>query len=146
MNLGELYARLLAKNPQFVQSSIGSQTSHSSHAETWALLSLAIHGERRMSELTEFLGIPASTASFTVDKLAKRNLVLRIRPEDDRRSVVVSLTPEGLEMVQTIYSQTEQLMKRMLLLLQSETKHLLSDEESTVLAKLVSRLISNPIP
>ena len=43
-----------------------------------------------------------------IDKLAARGLVTRARASRDRRSVIVDLTPEGRELIETIFPQHAQ--------------------------------------
>ncbi|MBY0520486.1 MAG: winged helix DNA-binding protein [Sphingomonas sp.] len=45
------------------------------------------------------LGAPDSTISSALDRLARRGLIQRIPSETDRRSVLVSLSPDGAALV-----------------------------------------------
>jgi DNA-binding MarR family transcriptional regulator len=47
------------------------------------------------TELAGFLDVAATTATSTIDRLVKRGLLLRERPEDNRRAVSLSLSKEG---------------------------------------------------
>ncbi|WP_161880671.1 MarR family winged helix-turn-helix transcriptional regulator [Deinococcus alpinitundrae] len=49
----------------------------------------------RMSEVSERLGIPLSSASRTVEQLVQRGLLTRRPDQHDRRMVLVSVTPLG---------------------------------------------------
>lgn len=51
-----------------------------------------------LSELSECLFVGPSTASGIVERMVKANLVFRERPENDRRSISLRLTPEGEQM------------------------------------------------
>ena len=46
-----------------------------------------------LSELSRRMGLAHSTVSGIVDRLERRALVRRVRPPDDRRFVLVELTP-----------------------------------------------------
>ncbi|GAA4010204.1 hypothetical protein GCM10022631_23450 [Deinococcus rubellus] len=59
------------------------------------LLSGAGQAGVRMSEVSERLGIPLSSASRTVDHLVQRGLLTRRPDQYDRRMVLVSVTPLG---------------------------------------------------
>ncbi|SFB57849.1 DNA-binding transcriptional regulator, MarR family [Cohnella sp. OV330] len=48
-----------------------------------------------LSELAECLFVGPSTASGIVERMVKAKLVTRERPENDRRSISLRLTPEG---------------------------------------------------
>lgn len=50
---------------------------------------------RRMSEVSERLGIPLSSASRTVDVLVQRGLLSRRSDAHDRRIILVNVTPLG---------------------------------------------------
>lgn len=64
-----------------------------------ALVLLASRGALRVSTLAELLTVNGSTATRLCDRLQARGLVARDRSTDDRRSVNVSLTPTGVELV-----------------------------------------------
>jgi DNA-binding MarR family transcriptional regulator len=51
----------------------------------------------RMNELAERILYSKSGLTRVVDRMEKAGLVRRIRPENDRRSIFVSLTDEGRE-------------------------------------------------
>lgn len=51
-----------------------------------------------LSELSECLFVGPSTASGIVERMVKAKLVVRERPENDRRSISLRLTPEAEEL------------------------------------------------
>jgi DNA-binding MarR family transcriptional regulator len=52
---------------------------------------------RRMNELADQILYSKSGLTRVVDRMEKAGLVRRVRPENDRRSIFVSLTDEGRE-------------------------------------------------
>jgi DNA-binding MarR family transcriptional regulator len=66
------------------------------------------------TELAQFLDVAATTATSTVDRLVKRGLLLRNRPEDNRRAVALSLSPLGQEVFDSMVAQDMQNMALML--------------------------------
>jgi DNA-binding MarR family transcriptional regulator len=58
---------------------------------------LSRHGDQRLSVLADHLSIAARTATEVVDDLQLRGLAERRPDPDDRRAVLVALTPEGIE-------------------------------------------------
>jgi DNA-binding MarR family transcriptional regulator len=52
---------------------------------------------RRMNELADRILYSKSGLTRVVDRMEKAGLVRRVRPENDRRSIFVSLTDEGRE-------------------------------------------------
>jgi DNA-binding MarR family transcriptional regulator len=53
-----------------------------------------------LSSVAEHLGVARSTASATVDRLVRRQLVSRTTHPEERRSVVLTLTPVGAQQLQ----------------------------------------------
>lgn len=66
----------------------------------YALLEvLADQRSARVQELAAHAGITASTATRILDALERRGVVRRVRDDDDRRVVAVSLTDQGQTLV-----------------------------------------------
>ncbi|MFQ6550386.1 MarR family winged helix-turn-helix transcriptional regulator [Aestuariibius sp. 2305UL40-4] len=68
----------------------------------------------RSGELAAYLGVVPTTATSVVDRLVKRGLVSRTRPESDRRSVALTLTEDGREAFARIDAEEKQTMRVML--------------------------------
>jgi DNA-binding MarR family transcriptional regulator len=66
------------------------------------------------SELAKFLGVAATTATSTVDRLVKRGLINRTRPEENRRSVALHLSKTGITMFQVMVDHDMASMQLML--------------------------------
>lgn len=66
------------------------------------LVVLQSHGPTRLNRLAERLGVTASTALRMVDRLIAAGLVDRRENEQDRREVVIELTPDGRSMVDRV--------------------------------------------
>ncbi len=60
-----------------------------------ALVLLLEHGEMRVGELVEKLVLPQSTVSHQLQRLERAGLIVRNRPAQDSRSVIVTLTARG---------------------------------------------------
>jgi DNA-binding MarR family transcriptional regulator len=60
-----------------------------------ALMTLADRAPLTMTDLSETLGVPLSTATRMVERLIDKGLAIRSRIEDDRRIVRVDLSGEG---------------------------------------------------
>ena len=56
-------------------------------------------GSMPMSDLVARLGVTVPTVTGIVDRLVERDLVVRRGTPDDRRRVVIELTPAGVEMI-----------------------------------------------
>jgi DNA-binding MarR family transcriptional regulator len=66
------------------------------------------------TDVARFLGVANTTVSSATDRLAKRDLLERDRPEADRRSVALRLTPAGQQRVDSMLAMYGQLHRRML--------------------------------
>lgn len=64
-----------------------------------ALVVLASRGPQRVIDLAGFLDVNASTATRMCDRLARKGLIRRQRPASDRRTVRVSISGAGRELV-----------------------------------------------
>jgi DNA-binding MarR family transcriptional regulator len=60
-----------------------------------ALLMLYLRGEMTMSKLAEYLGIPLSTTTSLAKRLVHKGLINRNPSSEDKRIMLVQLTPEG---------------------------------------------------
>lgn len=70
----------------------------------WALLCLARRERTTMGELQERLLISPGSVTALVDGLVGDGLVERYRSEEDRRLVVLSLSPAGREVLERVMS------------------------------------------
>ena len=70
--------------------------SNLTHSQRRAFLFVALRGPRRMSDIARLLsiGLPATTP--VIDGLVRKKLVKRSADANDRRVVLVGLTPTGL--------------------------------------------------
>ncbi|MEV0563674.1 MarR family transcriptional regulator [Dactylosporangium sp. NPDC050588] len=66
-------------------------------------LSEAPDGELRMGELAEAAALSRSRVSRVIDELIRRSLVTRRKSEQDGRSALAALTPEGLALLEAAY-------------------------------------------
>lgn len=67
-----------------------------SFSQTMILQALLMQKESRMNELARFLGLSKANASGLVDRLVRKGLIAREHGVEDRRAVLVRLTPKGL--------------------------------------------------
>jgi DNA-binding MarR family transcriptional regulator len=79
--------------------SLGEAAEHTTIAQYRMLVVLASRGPQRMTDLAAALDVAPSTAGRMTDRLVRKQLARRHRARADRRSVVVSLTPAGRQVV-----------------------------------------------
>ena len=88
----------------------------------------------RMNELAEALRVDASTATRAVDRLVGDGLAARTAASDDRRAVVVSLTPAGVARHRELYERRRRVVERIV----AE----FDEAELAQLADLLERLVA----
>jgi DNA-binding MarR family transcriptional regulator len=72
------------------------------------------HGELTMGRLAELVDVSLSNASGLIDRMEERGLVERIRVPDDRRIVLVRVSPEGARMRDEIEAIKQDQMRSIL--------------------------------
>ncbi len=72
------------------------------------------HGEMPMSRLAEMLDVSLSNATGLIDRVEERGVVERVRIAEDRRMVMVRLTPLGNDTLDEIEALREQVLRRVL--------------------------------
>lgn len=83
-------------------------------ADIATLRYLTDHPDCMLSDLANHLGVVPTTASSVVDRLVERGFVSRERPETNRRSVALRMTPEGQHAFALIDAEEKQTMQIML--------------------------------
>jgi len=78
------------------------------------LFYVAKHADCGPTDAARFLGVANTTISSATDRLAKRDLLERHRPEADRRSVALRLTKAGQKRVDAMSAMYGALHLRML--------------------------------
>jgi DNA-binding MarR family transcriptional regulator len=68
--------------------------------QVWAIKVIAEAGTLRVSDLARKMYLHPTTVVGILDRLEKRQLVIRIRSSEDRRVVDVALTEEGRQLVE----------------------------------------------
>ena len=79
--------------------SLGAAAEETTIAQYRALVVLASRGPQRLTDLAGALDVAPSTAGRMCDRLVRKGLVRRHRARADRRSVLVSVTAAGRDVV-----------------------------------------------
>jgi len=69
---------------------------------TWRILAVLSDGPRTVSELADRVLLNQPTMSKTLDRLAADGLLRRRREQDNRRVVLIELTPRGRELAASL--------------------------------------------
>lgn len=67
-----------------------------------AVKAARIHGEMTLTEFSRRLGVSPPSASAMVDRLVEKGILLRKRSDEDRRKVVISISPEVIRDIEVI--------------------------------------------
>lgn len=103
--VGELVQRLVRVFQLFERDQIKIHGFTSSQCYT--LLELHKQDALSMNELSAKMNLDTSTMTRVIDNLVRDGLVARVRDENDRRFVVVELTPKGQEVAQNLSESIE---------------------------------------
>ena len=86
-------------------------------AQHRVLVLLAARGDQPVGDIAEGLGVNPSNATRICDRLQRLELISRTRSEQDRRVVVISLSPQGAELVKAVtarrHVEVEKVLDRM---------------------------------
>jgi DNA-binding MarR family transcriptional regulator len=82
--------------------------------EIAAMTYIGGRNEPMVSQLAAHLGVAMTTASALVDRLVRQGIVRRTRSEQDRRTVLLSLTPEGKAIYDVASAEKRMVCARML--------------------------------
>lgn len=95
---------------RMMQNCVGAEGTGPQHL---VLRLLSRSGPQRMSDLAEELSINPGAVTAMVDRLEARDLVERVRDDEDRRIVRVSLTAEGAEQLRESEADVRVQMREM---------------------------------
>ena len=86
---------------RFIRTEMRSRRAPSLSVPQFRVLTFLSHRPGApLSSVAEHLGVARSTASAMVDRLVRRELVSRTTHPEERRSVVLTLTPAGAQHLQ----------------------------------------------
>ena len=99
------------------------------------LLYVAEHPDCGPTDVARFLGVPNTTISSSTDRLVKRGLIERHRPEADRRAVALRLSGAGKARAEGFAAAHLELYRRMLAPL--------SADERTRFIAMITKIVSH---
>lgn len=98
---------------------------------------------KKMSEIADMLGVSYGTPTVTIDRLIKKELVVRTRDEEDRRQVFVTLSKSGEEIFTRVAFLKEKISERLFGVLNSDQQKALV-EILSVVNKSFDEVFSKP--
>ena len=117
---------------------VAAQINHHLHnhgltVSQFGVLEALYHlGSMSPGQLCEKILRSTGNMTLVIDNLEKRNLVVRLQNPDDRRSVIVELTPTGKTLIATIFPVHVATVV--------DTMQVLSESEQVELARLCRKL------
>jgi DNA-binding MarR family transcriptional regulator len=103
-------------------------TAHDLSVPRARLLEAMIELERpRMSDLAEFLGLSPRTITTAVDALERDGLLARLADPQDRRVTLVTLTPAGRALFESVAAYHRQLSEVVMAPLSADERRVLWD-------------------
>ena len=94
--------------------SLGAAAEETTIAQYRALVVLASRGPQRLVDLAGALEVTPSTAGRMGDRLVRKGLIRRHRSRADRRSVQVTITPAGRQVVDQATARRRELLAQIL--------------------------------
>jgi DNA-binding MarR family transcriptional regulator len=85
-----------------------------SMAQVHLLNSVQRRGEMTMSQLAEMLDISLSNATGLVDRIEERGFLERVRVPEDRRVVLIRITPAGSRMLEEADALSDEILRNVL--------------------------------
>jgi DNA-binding MarR family transcriptional regulator len=73
---------------------------------------IKIQGTSIVSDIANHLGVTLSAVTSLVDKLVDMQLVNRRRSEQDRRQVLLEITPEGLDVLSKVEENRDRVLEK----------------------------------
>lgn len=110
-----------------------SINSHGLNSTEFGVLDVLYHkGPQPLQKIGEKVLISSGNITYVVDKLQKKNLLIRRSSEEDRRVIYAELTAEGRELFERIFPEHKERMARAV--------SGLTDEEKAQAAHLLRKL------
>jgi DNA-binding MarR family transcriptional regulator len=88
-----------------------------------ALVVLSMLGPQRMTALADSLEVNQSTVTRMCDRLDRKGLISRERPDDNRRIVIVTIAPAGRQLVAAVMRRRRSLIRSILRKMTSDAQH-----------------------
>ena len=100
------------------------------------LYCLCIRGQTTMSALSQEMHLTHGASTGMVDRLIKLKLVERMRSEEDRRVVYVSITERGRELVERMRQRRHSILRNLIKSLTEEERQLVIQVDGIFKKKL----------
>lgn len=89
--MGKMHATVLGKTEKYIKE-LGLNTT-----EFLIMYAIGAHGRLTIQDIGARISMTSGNMTYTIDKLEKRDLILRERCPNDRRRIYINFTQEGQE-------------------------------------------------
>jgi DNA-binding MarR family transcriptional regulator len=115
----QLFSELIKRrDPRFYDEEMVELTE----AQMITGITLSDKGSLTMGELATNIGASLPTVTGIIDRMVKRDLIVRQRDDTDRRVVKVCLTPKGKEQISRFHANKHEQMRPVMALLNQEDR------------------------
>ena len=111
-------------------------------AQSHLLVFINEKGQITMSELARAMGVTSGAATGLITRLVRRRLITRSYGKEDRRNVVVKLTPQAKALVNSVLAIRKKRLKRVLSVITPEEQKAFRRVLKKVLAVLTKEHVS----
>ncbi len=97
-----IHDQILKIQSQHLASATGTPCGDLSVAQLHVIRMIRRNGQLTMSELADLLGVSPPSASAMVDRLVEKGILSREHSTEDRRKVVVRISPEAVKEIEAL--------------------------------------------
>ncbi|MFO7881078.1 MAG: MarR family transcriptional regulator [Kosmotogaceae bacterium] len=94
---------------------------------------LFFHGKKRMSDISQTLGITKSTTTGLVDRLIEAEFVKKKQSHEDRRAYIIGITNKGKKVIEKVIERRVKYLKNILDIMDNQSKAQLQTSLNTLL-------------
>lgn len=113
--------------------------------EMLVLMLMYRSSEVNMSQIAEYIGVPLNTATGIVTRMEKKHMLARVRSEEDKRVVLISLTEAGQTQINTMMQAAMTYGQKVLTALSVEEITLLGNVFDKVVKVLSEAAVESPV-
>ncbi len=94
---------------------------------------LFFHGKKRMSDISQTLGITKSTTTGLVDRLIEAEFVKKRQSHEDRRAFIIDITNKGKKVIEKVIERRVNYLENILDVMDDRSKKQLQSSLNTLL-------------
>ncbi|WWR15943.1 MarR family transcriptional regulator [Lachnospiraceae bacterium JLR.KK008] len=131
--LNEVFVKVFKNIMALEEQAIRSEAYQNATANDMHVMEAIGNGKpKNMTSVARSLSVTTGTLTISVNSLVKKGFVERVRSEEDRRVVLISLTEKGKALYRRHQKFHEELVERIV--------NRLNDQEKVLLEKVLSNL------